>query len=435
MKDWRLYNEFANGKQTGGGRIEQVHMLSLIAWIILLIACINFMNLATARSEKRAKEVGVRKVLGSGKKRLITQFMGEAFMMSFMATVIAVLIVSLSLPAFNLLMQKNLALNPGSPVHILFLLVITVVCGLIAGSYPSLYLSSFNPVAVLKGFKLKTGSASIIRKGLVITQFAVSVVFIISTVVVYLQIQHIKNRNLGFNKNNLIEISPQHDISKTFPLIKKDLLHTGVIENVALADHSTLYGGDTDDGFKWQGKSEGDGVSIAHRNVSPEFISTSGMQIMEGKDFSNNTASENSNVIINESMAKLMGKESAVGKIIQSPRGNPARVFTNMTVTGVVKDYVYGNVYDGKAGPLIIFCKPPEYQNFVYVRIKPQGNVEQALIQIASVMKKDDPAYPLEYKFVDDQFNQMFQNETLTSKVSTVFAIWQLSFHVLGYLG
>lgn len=435
MKDWRLYNEFANGKQTGGGRIQQVRMLSLIAWIILLIACINFMNLATARSEKRAKEVGVRKVLGSGKKGLIAQFMGEAFMMSAIATIVAVLIMNLALPAFNTLMQKDLALNLINPSHIVFLFIILFVCGLIAGSYPSLYLSSFNPIAVLKGVKLKTGGASFIRKGLVIIQFAVSVVFIISTIVVYLQIRHIKNRNLGFNKNNLIEISPQHDISNIFSLVKNDLLHTGLIENVALADHSTLYGGDTDGRFKWQGKSPGNQASIAHRNVTPEFISTSGMQIVEGRDFSNNTASDNSNVIINESMEKLMGKESAVGKIIESPRGNPDGVFTSMTVIGVVKDYVYGNVYDGNASPLIIFCKPPEYQNFIYARIKPQSSIEQALAKIAEVMKKDNPAYPLEYRFVDDQFNQMFQTETLTSKVSTVFAALAIIISCLGLFG
>ncbi len=254
MKDWRLHDEFANGRQTGGGRIQQVRLLSLVAWIILLIACINFMNLATARSEKRAKEVGVRKVLGSGKKSLIAQFMGEAFLMSAMATVIAVLIMNLSLPAFNTLMQKNLLLNLVHPAHIIFLFSIFLVCGLIAGSYPSLYLSSFNPVSVLKGGKIKTGRATFIRKGLVVVQFAVSVVFIISTLVVYMQIQHIKNRNLGFNKNNLVEISPEHDISKIFPLIKSDLLHTGVVESVALADHPTLYGGDTDGRFKWAGK-------------------------------------------------------------------------------------------------------------------------------------------------------------------------------------
>jgi putative ABC transport system permease protein len=434
MKDWRLYSEFANGKPTGGGRITQVRILSAIAWIILLIACINFMNLATASSQKRAREVGVRKVLGAGKKKLVAQFMSEAFFMSLIATAVAILIMALSLHGFNMLMQKQLELNIAKPFHIISLLIIAVVCGLIAGSYPSLYLSSFNPVSVLKGLKIKTGSASFIRKGLVIVQFVVSVVFIISTMIVYMQIQHVKNRNLGFNKNNLVEINPEHDISKIFPLIKNDLLRTGLIHDAALADHSTLYGGDTDNGFTWQGKSPDNEVSIAHRNVSPEFIATLGMQIIDGRDFSNNSSSENSNVIINKSMEKMMGTESAVGKIIQSPRGNPDRVFTNMTVIGVVTDYVYGNIY-GKADPLIIFCKPPEYQNFIYVRTKAQSNVEQAVSKIGAVMKKDNATYPLEYKFVDDQFNQMFQNEILISKVSGIFAALAIIISCLGLFG
>ena len=360
--------------------------------------------------------------------------MGEAFFMSLIATLVAIFIMALSLPAFNMLMQKQLELNIAHPFHIISLLIIAIVCGLIAGSYPSLYLSSFNPVSVLKGLKIKTGSASFIRKVLVIVQFVVSVVFIISTMIVYMQIQHIKNRNLGFNKNNLIEINPQHDISNFFPLIKDDLLGTGVIQDAALSDHSTLYGGDTDGGFKWQGKSSDNEVSIAHRNVSAEYIATSGMQIIEGRDFSKNASSESSKVIINESMEKMMGKESAVGKIIQSPRGNPDGNFTNMTVIGVVGDYVYGNIY-GKASPLIIFCKPPEFQNFIYVRTKAHGNVEQALAKIAAVMKKDNAAYPLEYKFVDDQFNQMFQNESLIGKVSGIFAALAIIISCLGLFG
>ena len=189
MNNWHLYNEFENGKMTGGGAIEYVHLFSFIAWVILVIACINFMNLATARSEKRAREVGVRKVLGAGKKSLVFQFLSEALMMSFVATVLAVIIVSIVLPLFSALVQKQLTLNLSHPLHISSLLTITLVCGFIAGSYPSLYLSSFNPVFVLKGIKMKAGSASIIRKGLVVLQFTVSIILIVGTIIIYQQIQ------------------------------------------------------------------------------------------------------------------------------------------------------------------------------------------------------------------------------------------------------
>ncbi|MGH2563088.1 MAG: ABC transporter permease, partial [Ginsengibacter sp.] len=208
-----------------------------------------------------------------------------------------------------------------------------------------------------------------------------------------------------------------------------------VIQNVALADHSTLYGGNTDDRFKWQGKSPGNDISIAFRNVSPEFVNTSGMKIIDGRDFSNNVSSQKSNVIINESMAKLMGKESAVGKIIQSARGHSDSLLTDVTVVGVVKDYVYGNIYDGKAAPLILFCNSPEDQDFLYVRLKPQSNAAQVLSKIQEVMKKDNAAYPLEYKFVDDQFSEMFSNEIQVSKVSGVFAALAIIISCLGLFG
>ncbi|MFT3701675.1 MAG: ABC transporter permease [Agriterribacter sp.] len=434
LSQLHLYNEFANGKPTGGGAITQVRLLSVIAWIILLIACINFMNLATANSQKRVKEIGVRKVLGAEKKKLIFQFIGEALFMSAIATVFAVIIITLSLPAFNALMQKQLSLQLGSPAHLVGLLSVTIICGLVAGSYPSVYLASFNPIFVLKGLKIKSGSAAFIRKGLVVFQFTVSVIFIISTVVVYLQIQHVKNRNLGFNKDNLIEINPEHDVSDIFPLIKSDLLSTGLIKDVALADHATLYGGDTDSRFKWQGKSPDNNISIAHRNVSPEYIGTSGMKIIEGRDFSENAASESANVIVNKAMADMMSKESVVGKIIQSPRGKPDGVIRDMTIIGVVDNYIYGNVY-GEAEPLIIFCASPEYQSLLYIRTKAQNNTEQALAKIEAVMKKHNAAYPLEYTFVDDQFSRMFSNETRISKISGVFAILAIIISCLGLFG
>lgn len=435
MSQWHLYSDFANGKPTGGGAITQVRLLSVIAWIILLIACINFMNLATANSQKRAREIGVRKVLGASKKKLIIQFIGEALFMSAIAAIIAIYIISLSLPAFNSLMQKQLQLQFTKPVHMTAIFIIIIICGFIAGSYPSVYLSSFNPVFVLKGLKMKTGSAAFIRKGLVVFQFAVSITFIISTVVVYLQIQHIKTRDLGFNKNNLIEINPENNIFQTFPLIKNDLLRTGLLQNVALADHQTLFGGNTDNRFKWEGSPSENKMSIAYRNVSPEFIATSGIKIIDGRDFTTNASTENTDIIINQSMADLMGKGSAVGKIIQSPRSNADGIYTNMTVIGVMSNYVYGNVTDGQAAPVIIFCRPPEGLTYLYVRMKAQAHVEEVLTAIQNVMKKDNAAYPLEYKFVDDQFNEMFSGESQVSKVSGVFATLAIMISCLGLFG
>lgn len=432
MAQWHLYNSFTNGKPTGSGDISQVKMLSAIAWIILLIACINFMNLATANSQKRAKETGVRKVLGTIKQKLIVQFMSEALFMSFLATLLAILIILLVLPAFNALMQKQLSLNLINSFHPFALLGIWLVSGILAGSYPSIYLSSFSPILVLKGLKMNLGSAAFIRKGLVVFQFVVSIVFIIGTAFVYRQIQYVESRNLGFNKSNLVEIDMQHDVTQSFSVIKNAFLQTGFIENVALSDHSTLKGGNLDE-FKWQNKAEGDKTSMAYRNVSPEFVATSGMQILEGRDFKNETTDYN-NVIINESFAKLMGNESAVGKIIQSPRRNENDAYSNMNVIGVIKDYVYDDVY-GKPQPTILLCKPPENSNLVYIRLRQNENLGQAITQIGALLKKVNPNYPFEYKFVEDQFSKMFSAEILVRKVSSIFAILAVIISCLGLFG
>jgi len=434
MKDWRLHNKFVGGKQTGGDRIGEVYLFSSIAWILLFIACINFMNLATASSLKRAKEVGVRKVLGVRRNGLIAQFMGEALLMTALAAVVAVVIMVIALPGFNMLMQKQLALDAGKPMHILALITVTIVCGLVAGSYPSLYLSSFNPASVLKGLKLKGGSASLVRQGLVVIQFTVSVVFIISTIVVYRQIQHVKDRDLGFDKNNLVEIDMRHDFSGVFPMIKQHLFQTGLVENSATSDHVTIYGGNSDDSFKWRGKPASNKTAICFRSVSPEFIATSGMKIAEGRDFTSDAAYETNNVIITESMAKMMGNESAVGKIIQSQRGNKEGVFTDMTVVGVVNNYLFGNMY-GQPNPVIFFCKPPKDDKLLYIRLKPNVRADDAIAKIATIMKKDNPDYPLEYKFVDEQFNKMFADEMLLSKASGIFAVLTIIVSCLGLFG
>lgn len=429
MNNWHLYDDFKEGKMTGGGQIEYVRLFTVIAWIILFIACINFMNLATARSEKRAREVGVRKVLGAGKMSLITQFIGEAICMSFISAVMAMFIVAIVLPAFNTLVQKQLAINLGNAHHILILLLITTICGLIAGSYPSLYLSSFNPVSVLKGIKLKDSGAAFIRKGLVVVQFTASIVLIISTIIVYQQIQHVKSRQLGFNKNNLIEMNLQGKMAESFDPIKQDLLNTGMIENVALADHSIIYGGNNTSGLTWDGKPAGSQVLISQRYITPEFIETAGLRILEGRNITVTDTGRPIRMLITQSMEKLMGKGSAVGKIVRESGDT-----TTATVVGVVNDYVYGNMY-GKSDPVMFYSVPPKDATVMYVRIKPQKDIEKTLTAMRNVMKKDNPAYPFDYRFVDEQFNNMFLSEMLVSRLSRVFAALAIIISCLGLFG
>jgi ABC-type antimicrobial peptide transport system permease subunit len=435
MKDWHLYDDFENGKMTGKGQIVYVRLFSLIAWIILFIACINFMNLATARSEKKAREVGVRKVLGAGKRGLAMQFIGEAIFMAVLAAITATIIMSMVLPLFNGLVQKNLSLGLSNPTHIAALVIITLLCGLVAGSYPSLYLSSFNPVFVLKGLKLKSGSASAIRKGLVVLQFSVSIILIIGTIIIYQQIQHVKQRNLGFNKNNLIEIKAQGEMAKHFDVIKQELINTGMIESVAMSDHETIYGGNNTDGLTWEGKPTGAKIMVSFRNVTPEFMTTSGIKVTEGRDFLQNDKIDYSkgfnqlNVIVTESLAKLMGKESALGKTVHYEGDTGLKA----TVVGVVNDYVYGNMY-AKPDPVLFVCIEPQFATVLYTRIK-SGDVEQSLAKMREVMAKNNPGYPFEYKFVDAQFNELFLNEMLIGKLSQIFAALAIIISCLGLFG
>ena len=436
MNDWHLYNQFVNGKQTGGGQIQYVRLFSVIAWIILLIACINFMNLATARSEKRAREVGVRKVLGAGKRRLALQFFTEALFMAMIAAIGAVIMMTIALPLFNTLVQKDLSLGLDKFFHVASLLLIVFVCGVVAGSYPSMYLSSFNPVFVLKGVKLKAGSAALIRKGLVILQFSVSIILIIATIIIYQQIQYVKERDLGFDKNNLIEMDLQGDMAKHFDAIKHDLMNTGMIKNAALSDHSIIYGGNNTDGISWQGKTPVSKVLISWRNVTRGFFSVAGMKIIEGRDFEITDSvdfdkpSINANVIITQSLERLMGKGSAIGRALF----NQDDTLLHATVVGVIKDYVYGDMYN-KPDPVIFFGTAPRFETVMYVQTKPATNPEQALAAIGSVMKRDNPDYPFEYRFVDDQFNKMFLNEMLISKLSRVFAALAIIISCLGLFG
>ena len=431
MKDWRLRDEFTDGKQSGG-RIEYVRLFTFIAFIILLIACINFMNLATARSEKRAREVGVRKVLGAERSKLIFQFIGESILLSALSVILGVMLISLLLPLFNLLVKEQLTLGLGEPLHILSLLVITLICGLVAGSYPAIYLSAFSPVKVFKSLRAKDGGAAFTRKSLVVLQFSISIFFIVSTVIVYRQVQHIKTRNLGYNKDNLFDLRTTPNLIKNYAAVRQDLLQTGFVENTALSNMENLDISNNTTGFSWPGKDPNSQILISVRLVNKDYIRTMGMQLKDGRDFKPDAAQDSSNVIITEALARMMGEGSAVGKLISFGDGRTLGDGA-YKVVGVVKDYIYGDFY-GKPDPVVFFSLPGEAKYF-YVRIKAGEPADKALTAIGAVFKKDNPGYPFNYSFVDEKFNAKFTAESLIGQLSGLFATLAIFISCLGLFG
>ncbi len=428
MNRWRLWSSFDNNGKEKEGRLKYVNLFSLIAWIILIIACINFMNLATARSEQRAREVGVRKVLGAAKNKLIAQFISEAIFMAFLSAILAVVIIVLALPAFNTLVEKQLELHLFYPSHIGALLLITLLCGLIAGSYPAFYLSSFNPVTVLKGLKIKTGSAGFVRKGLVVLQFAISVTLIISTIIIYQQIQHVKNRDLGYNKEGLVYTSLSGKMKENFSVIRNDLMQTGVVQNASLSNNQVLQLGNNTGDFSWPGKAADKQVLITVETVSPEYISTMGMHLKSGRDFYSDIKSDTNNIIINEALAKLLTTKNAVGSFLTRNDGKE-----KYNIVGVIKDFVYNSMY-APASPLILYSDTSNV-NILTVRIKQSADIKTALAKIESVIKNDNPGYPVDLSFVDDQFNQLFKTESLIGKLAGVFAVLAIVISCLGLFG
>lgn len=426
IDDWRLRSRFEEGKYAGG-RIEHVRLFSIIALLIIIIACINFMNLATARSEQRAREVGVRKVMGAGRGMLVRQFMSESLVMAFVAMVFAALIVLAVLRPFNTLVEKDMQFSFSNPVISIGLPLLALVCGLLAGSYPSFYLSSFNPISIFRGMRAGRGtSAVLIRKGLVITQFIISIVLIISTIIVYQQIQHVKGRQLGYNKENIVLLSLKGKMTESFGAIKNDLIATGRIRNAAMANSRVLELGSSSQNFDWKGKDPLKTVLITTEWVSPEYISTMQMKLKHGRDFNENAATDSLNVIINETFAKIIGKEDAVGEIL-------IRDNRQLRIIGVVKDFLFNDMYK-KPDPMILFCEPTS-TNRMLVSIKEGQNSQRALADIEHVLDKYNPGYPFEYRFLDDDFNKLFTSEVMIGKLSRLFAILTIVISCLGLFG
>ncbi|WP_299767242.1 ABC transporter permease [uncultured Dokdonia sp.] len=425
IKDWHLRSKFEGGKIIGG-RISYIRLFIIIAFVILLIACINFMNLSTARSERRANEVGVRKAMGSSRGKLIAQFISEAVILSFIATLVSLILLAILLPQFNQIIDKNLTLGLSQPFHIISLIGVAITCGLLAGLYPAFYLSSFKPVEVLKGLKITENSAVFIRKGLVVGQFTISIVFIITTILVYQQIQHAKSRELGLDKDQLLSMPIDYDFIPNFDLVQQELIRTGSVENATLCNSQLLSGGNNGSGYRWKGGTDTEDVLISSRNVTESFFDTTGMEIIEGRGFSTNVKADSSNVMISESLAKMMGDTDPIGNIIT--RGE-----NEMTVIGVVKDYVYGNMYE--ASDPVLFMHFPSYARHMFIKTKEGVPLDKAISDIETIMKKHNPAYPFEYTFIDEAFDAKFKNEQLIGELSQIFAILAIFISCLGLFG
>lgn len=422
----RLYNSFDNNGNEKDGLIKNVRLFSLIAWIILIIACINFMNLATARSEKRAKEVGIRKVMGATKQKLIIQFIAESVLLSFVSMILAIVIIQLALPSFNHLVHKNLALGLFQSFHLAGLFAIALLCGIMAGSYPAFYLSSFNPALVLKSAKMKTGSAAFIRKALVVMQFSASVILIICSAIIYLQIQFGKERDLGFNKDNLITTSIQGNLKTHFAAIKNDLMNTGVVENVCVSTSNVLYMGSNTSDFSWEGKAPDKQILITIEGISAGYITTQGMQLKQGRCFYENIEADSNNIIINETLEKIIKNKNIVGSIITKSNAK-------YTVVGIVKDFVSNDVYR-PADPLVMY---PDLSNanIMTIRFKPNAKLTTAITKVEKVFKADNPGFPFNYEFVDESFGRLFSAETLIGKLAGIFAALAIIISCLGLFG
>jgi ABC-type antimicrobial peptide transport system permease subunit len=425
MAKWRLYSEFEDGKNTGGF-IKYVRMFGILGFVVLLIACINFMNLSTARSEKRAKEVGVRKAIGSGRKELIRQFLSESLLTAVLAFVLALLLVAVALPYFNTLTEKAMSLQVTNPLFWGIMVAFTILTGLLAGSYPAFYLSSFNPVRVLKG-NLKTGAGHAMpRKILVVVQFASSVILMIGTIVVYRQIQHGKNRPIGFDNKGLITVNWSEDLQKNYEALRQELLSSGAVVSICKSNSppSQIYS--NNNGWEWKNSQPVD-KSVIFSTIATDYdyTKTLGIKLIDGRDFSRDFADSNS-VILNEAAVKRMGLLHPVGEMLKW-NGQP------MQVVGVIPDIQMQSPFRSISPLTIIFNK--DWVSCVNIRINPGMPASKAIELMKPVFDKYNPAFPFEYQFADEEYAKKFNYEELVGNLAAIVAILAIFISCLGLYG
>jgi len=428
MDNWHLRSDFKNGK-VAGGRIEFVWLFFIIGVFVLLLACINFMNLSTARSEKRAKEVGIRKTVGSLRSQIIGQFLSESVLVAFMAFVLSVGMVQLLLPFFNGLADKEMAIPWTNIVFWLLALAFTFFTGIVSGSYPAFYLSGFEPIKVLKGTFEVGRYASLPRKILVVIQFTVSIALIIGTIIVFRQIQFAKDRPVGYNRGGLITIdmnTPELYGKGKYDLIRNDLLATGAVDNMAESSSPPTNVYSNNIGFNWEGKDPNSLPLFGTIGVTHDFGKTIDWQIKEGRDFSREFATDSSAMILNEAAVKLTGLKEIVGKTIRWDT-------TPHHVVGVIKDMVMESPYT-PVKPTI-FLMQPGWAGIITIRIKPSLPLRSALAKIETVFKKYDPGSPFDYRFTDQEYAKKFSDEERIGNLASFFAVLAIFISCLGLFG
>lgn len=421
-----LYGQFENGVETGG-RIETVRLFGIIAAFILLIACINFMNLSTARSEKRAKEVGIRKVAGAEKKSLIAQFLGESVFISFVAGLLALAIVIMALPYFGELVQKKLVIRYYDWRFWLAGLGFVFCTGLLAGSYPALFLSGFKPVTVLKGSFKKAHALVTPRKVLVVLQFAFAIMLIIGTIIVRQQLQNAQDRQLGYAKDNLAFTFLEGDIEKNYPAIKNELLSNGIAVSVTKTSAPITEGWSNTWGIGWKGKDPNDKTVMDRYCADDDICQTAGLKIVQGRDIDlDKYITDSTAVLLNESAVKHMKFDNPIGEIINDNG-------IDWHVVGVVQDFILKSPYR-PVDPMVIEGAKGWF-NVMQMKFNQTKTTAQNLAAAEKIFKKYNPNYPFEYTFVDEAYAKKFENEKRTGILAGLFAFLTIIISCLGLFG
>jgi predicted permease len=425
--EYYLNSNFKNA-QIDGGRIEYVRLFGLVAVFILLIACVNFMNLATARSAKRAKEVGVRKVVGAMRSLLIGQFVGEAMLLTVFSVFLAILLVSLVLPAFNTLTGKQIILPISEPAFWGGIVGLTLLTGFIAGSYPAFFLSSLNPIRILKGTLKFDTKSTWLRQGLVVFQFSLSIILIVGMIIIYRQVDYTQTKNLGYDRENLIYFSLEGDLGKNYDVLKSELGQLPGVKDVSYMTADPASNGAGTEGISWLGSDPNDKVRFTPVGVGYDFAKTMHIQLQEGRDFSKEFPADSTRFLINEAALKIIGYKQPIGKPITW--GNQKG-----TIVGVVKDFHFQSLHTA-IRPLIGYLRTSRLAGNVnaIVRIE-SGKITETLAQIERICKQLNPNYPFTYTFTDQQYARQYQSEQIVSKLSNYFAFLAIFISCLGLFG